>query len=209
MRVLLVDDHPVVREAIRFIWPTMDSTIEIVGEAETEREALVLVESLRPDLVVMDMLMPGSGGLVATRKIRLLGWKCKIVVYTTLNQPPFAKEALAAGADGFVLKTEGVEALRNAVERIMSGQTYVSEGVMQHLAYHPAPAADGLSTLSRREREIFEIVVKGSTNAEVSALLFISVKTVETHRSRINQKLGVHSTGQLIRFAALSGLISA
>jgi two-component system response regulator NreC len=209
MRVLLVDDHPIIREAIRFIWPVIDSTIEIVGEAETEREALALVESLRPDLVLMDVLMPGSSGLVATRRIRRLGIGCKIVVYTTLNQPPFAKEALAAGADGFVLKTEGVEALRRAVAQIMNGQTYVSEAVRRQLVDHPEPAAGGVSALSRREREVFEILIKGNTNADVSALLFISIKTVETHRSRINEKLGVHSTAQLIRFAALSGLISA
>jgi DNA-binding NarL/FixJ family response regulator len=198
---------------------TRSPPIHIVGEASTAREAVSLVESLRPDIVLMDVLLPGLSGLAATRDIRRARLTCRILIYTAVAEPAFALEALAAGADGYAVKTDGADELLLAINDVARGQRYVAASIKKAL---DGPAGEqsldggsrinlrsGLSNLSLREREIFDLVVRGYTNHRLATELFISVKTVETHRSRINRKLGVHSTGQLIRLAALTGLVSS
>ena len=219
MRLILVDDHPVLRDAIRGVLASRDPPVEVVGEASTAREAVTMVESLQPDIVIMDVLLPGQSGLAATRDVRRARATCRILVYTAVVEPGFALEALTAGADGYAVKTDGADELLLAINQVARGRPYVAPSIKQALdgaAGKQPPAGGngtsargGLATLSGREREIFDLVVKGYTNHRLATELFISVKTVETHRSRINKKLGVHSTAQLIRFAALSGLVSS
>jgi DNA-binding NarL/FixJ family response regulator len=207
VKLLLVDDHPMVLEAIRINLPLKDPSMQVVGEAATAREAISLAEQLRPEMVVMDLLLPGESGLAAMRDIRRRGLDCKMLVYTAVNEVSLAKEAFAAGAQGYVLKTSSVEQFFEAIAQVGRGQTYVPPGFADQVEDLPAPRAAGLEALSPREREIFDLIAAGKSSVEVASSLFISVKTVETHRSRINRKLGVHSTGELIRFAALSGTL--
>jgi DNA-binding NarL/FixJ family response regulator len=219
VRLVLVDDHPVLRDAIRGVLASRDPPMEVVGEASTARQAVTMVESLRPDIVIMDVLLPGQSGLAATRDVRRATPTCRILVYTALVVPGFALEALAAGADGYAVKTDGADELLLAINQVARGKPYVAPSIKQALdgaagkqsldGGNGTSSRGGLSTLSGREREIFDLVVRGYTNHQLATELFISVKTVETHRSRINKKLGVHSTAQLIRFAALSGLVSS
>jgi two-component system response regulator NreC len=133
---------------------------------------------------------------------------CRVLIYTALTDSRSAIEALAAGADGFALKTDGVEELLSAIRTVTQGQRYLSPAVELALRGEGAPVQGmQLSVLSAREREIFDLVITGYSNQKLAAELFISVKTVETHRGSINKKLAVHSTGQLVRFAALNGLL--
>jgi two-component system response regulator NreC len=206
--VVLVDDHPMMLLAMREVFASREPPLEVVGEATTAREAIAVCEKSQPDVVVMDLMLPGPNGISAMREIRRARKGCRIVVYTGLNEPSFAFHALAAGADGYVLKTDSPEHLLAAIDKVKAGGRYLSPAVEERLDAAGRERFSGLETLSTREREIFDLLVKGHSNVELAQYLFISVKTVETHRSRINKKLGVHSTAQLIRFAALNGLFA-
>jgi two-component system response regulator NreC len=205
LRVFLVDDHAIVREALRLLLPTKDPSLEVVGEASDGREALAAIPVLQPDLVVVDILLRGMSGIAAIRELRRLRYHGKIVVLSAVKVPTFVAEAFKSGAEGFAFKADGVEELLVAIRRVMNGRRYLSPSL------DDPEAAEGRGTfeeLSLREREIFNLVVSGYSNQRMADELFISVKTVETHRSRINRKLHVHSTAQLIRLAALNGLVA-
>jgi DNA-binding NarL/FixJ family response regulator len=208
VRILLVDDHPIVREAIRHLLPLLSSRIAIVGEASSAREAVAFLDSCQPDVVVLDFLLPGSGGTSAIRDLLRAKVSCQILIYSAVAEPSFAAEALSAGARGYACKRDPLEELSAAIELVGQGKPYLSPsiklalGVAGVLTPHMAVAS-----LSPREREIFDLVVECYTNDRIATALFISVKTVETHRTRINKKLGIHSTGELLRFAALHGLV--
>jgi DNA-binding NarL/FixJ family response regulator len=210
MNVLLVDDHPMLREALRAALQAMEGDLEVVGEAATAREAVALCESLRPDLVVMDILLPGSNGVAAMRDLRRLGVDCRIVVYTAVDAASLAKDALGVGATAYVLKTASADDFEKAIECVRRGGTYVTPSLARQLDEVPSAGdrAAGLASLSAREREVFDLVARGNSTATIATSLFISVKTVETHRSRINRKLGLHSTAEIIRFAARHGLLT-
>jgi len=209
MQLVLVDDHPVIRDALRGVFALRNPPIEVVGEAGSAREAISVVETAQPDLVLMDLLLPGSNGVFAIRDLRRVGPRTRILIYTALTEPAFAVDAIAAGAHGYVVKSDPVEELLSAIERVERGQMYLSPTIKRYMdGVRPGDTSAGLAALSKREREIFDLIVQGRTTVELASQLFISVKTVETHRSRINKKLGVHSTAQLIRFAALNGLVS-
>jgi two-component system response regulator NreC len=203
--IVLVDDHAILRHAIRGVLTGKYPDVHIVGEAATAREAVAIVQASKPDVVLMDIMLAGSSGIAATREIRRVRPESRVLVYTAMAEPGFAIDALSAGAAGYALKTQSIEDLLGAIQLVARGGRYLApsiERVMQeHGAGDPWPGA--LPTLSAREREIFDLVVAGYSNRRLSAELFISVKTVETHRSRINRKLGVHSTAQLVRYAAL------
>jgi DNA-binding NarL/FixJ family response regulator len=211
MQILLVEDHPVLREALRGLLVSRDPSIDVVAQVATAREAVAMVKTHRPDVVVMDLMLPGPNGVSATREIRRVAPKCRVLIFTAVTEPAFAADAFSAGAQGYALKTQGIEDLLQALGRVSRGERYVAPSLEHALLDErakPPPRAGILAALSAREREIFDLVVAGRTNRQVGADLFISVKTVETHRARINRKLGLHSTAQLIRLAALGGLVS-
>lgn len=207
MNVVLVDDHPVMREALRALLPVQNPSIEVVGEAANAREAVSVVELLAPEVVVLDLVMPGSNGVAAIRDLRGMS-QCRIVVYSALALPSVAIDAISAGADAYVVKCAPIEDLMIAME-VAPHERRSSSHSLEDGVGHARPDRSGLSSLSRREREIFDLIIHGNTNIKMADRLFISVKTVETHRTRINRKLGVHSTGELIRFAALNGLVTS
>jgi DNA-binding NarL/FixJ family response regulator len=209
MRLLIVDDHPILRQAVRDLLSRSDRALEIVGEASTVREALSVVSACKPDVVMMDMMLPGANGASATRDLRTAWADCRILIYTAVVLPAFAADAFAAGVDGYALKTDGMEELVAAINQVARGDRYVAPSLRGVLgASQRIGQGSRGALLSVREREVFQLIVSGYSNQRLAAELFISVKTVETHRARINKKLGVHSTGELIRFAALNGMLA-
>jgi two-component system response regulator NreC len=209
LQLVLVDDHPLLIQALRALLAEGRGDIEIVGEATTARDAVSLVDACNPDLVVMDIMLPGQSGLIATREIRRLRPLCKILILTAVAEPTVALEALSAGATGFALKSQDLGELRGAIDTILSGKRYVAPAMKLQLEGGGLDGSwDGLSGLSPREKEIFDLIVAGYSNKRLAKTLFISVRTVETHRARINRKLGVHSTAELLRFATRHALLS-
>jgi two-component system response regulator NreC len=214
VRILLVDDHAVFREAISSLLVHRDPSVTIVGEAATARDAVTAVLAAEPDVVLMDLMLSGTNGLTAIRELRRLGARCRILVLTAVVEPGFVVDALSAGAEGYALKEQSIEDILAAIARIGHGTSYVAPRMERLLGdaeirvAHDA-SEGSLGSLSLREREVFGLIVAGYTNQRIAAELFISVKTVETHRTRINRKLRVHSTVELLRLAALHGLVSA
>jgi two-component system response regulator NreC len=199
---------------LRALLTQRDPSLEVVGEASTARDGIRAVAELRPDLLLMDIMLGGTSGIAAVRELRRLDVDCRILILTAIVEPGFVVDALSAGADGFALKEQTVEEILQAIHRVARGAGYVAPRMEQLLGGSgrglPEPGLDGIvASLSVREREVFELVVAGYTNQRISSELFISVKTVETHRTRINKKLRVHSTVELLRLAALNGLVSA
>jgi DNA-binding NarL/FixJ family response regulator len=211
LQIAVVDDHPFLREALRSLLGERRPDISVVGEAATAREAVVLVQALRPDVIVMDILLPGQNGIAATREVLRISPACKVLIFTALAEPGFAIEALSAGAVGYALKSQSLDELIVAIDDISHGRRYLAPAVARALNENGDKQrwGDGFSALSRREKEVFDLVVAGCTNRQTAAQLFISVKTVETHRTRINRKLCIHSTAELIRFAAHHQMLSA
>ena len=210
MRIVLVDEHAIFREAVRRLLAHEDPTVEIVGEASTVREGLRIVECAQPDVVVLEILFPELNGLVAIRELRRLGTKSHILVLSALSMESFVIDAFAAGADGYTLKAQSVGASINALRTISSGGRYLPPHVA-HVNTSPARGRhEGgrcIDRLSHRERDIFDLAVAGHPTQKIAELCLISAKTVEVHRTHINRKLHTHSTGDLIRLAILNGLI--
>ncbi|HVU51739.1 MAG TPA: response regulator transcription factor [Polyangia bacterium] len=210
MNILLVDDHPILRVAVRDLLTHNRFDLTIVAETDNMRDALALVERHQPDLVVMDIVLPGQNGIVATREIRRARPQCQVLIYTALAEPPFVVDAMAAGAAGYALKSQPIEELIAAIDDVMRGRRYLAPAMADALAKDGAngPGERGLAALSPREKEVFDLVIAGYTNRRAAATLFISERTIETHRTRINRKLGAHSTAELIRFAARHNMLS-
>jgi DNA-binding NarL/FixJ family response regulator len=210
VRVVLVDDHPMAREAVREVLISRCPHARVVGETDTAQDAVALVEAQEADVVLLDIVLAGPNGNSALRQIRQVRPTCRVLVLTALKEPEFATDALGAGADGYAIKTQDIDELVFAICEVAAGRRYVAPSIQKTLdergdnGWHPDP----VSTLSPREREIFELVVAGYTNQRMSEELFISIKTVETHRSRINRKLGVHSTAQLVRYAVMHQIVA-
>ena len=214
MRILLVDDHAIFREALACLLTTKDPSLTIVGSAPSAREAIKAVGELGPDIVLMDIMLGGTSGIAALRELRRLDAGCRILILTAMVEPAFAVDALSAGADGYALKEQPIEELLLAIRQVARGAPYVAPRMEQSVGGRPHTIARTallgiIASLSAREREVFQLIVAGYTNQRISGELFISVKTVETHRTRINKKLRVHSTVELLRLAALHGLVAA
>jgi len=166
--------------------------------------------------VVLDLTLPDGDGVAATREIIRREPRARVLILTMQTNELFVSRALAAGASGFAIKSQGPQEILQAIRSVAAGERYVSPQFTEKLspgngrpASGNAASSDPLEPLSRREREVCDLVLRGLSNQGIADALCISIKTVETHRARINQKLGVHSTGQLIRLAALQGLISS
>ena len=214
IRVLLVDDQALVRAGFRALLDAQDD-IEVVAEAGDGDEAVRLARRLGPDVVLMDIRMPGTDGLAATRSIvgddRLS--KVRIVMLTTFELDEYVFEAIRSGASGFLVKdTEPVELLR-AVRAVASGDALLSPGVTRRLIgafasqTREPPASPALDSLTEREREVMGLVAEGLSNDEIAARLFVSPMTAKTHVSRAMTKLAARDRAQLVVFAYESGLV--
>lgn len=232
LRIVLVTGEPVFRSGFRVVL-TAATDLLLVAEAADARAGFRAVDAERPDLVVIDVSLPGMDGTSATREVKRRAPSAHVLLLAAWPRERDLLEGFAAGAEGFALKTEPVEALLTAMRTVGHGQRYISPDVagmnLERLlgtsnrggggavergssagppaAARPAPPVDVLGVLSPREREVLELVLKGWRNREIARELCVSIKTVDTHRTRINRKLGCRSAGDLIRFGAANGLL--
>jgi two-component system response regulator NreC len=212
IRVFLVDDHTVVRQGLRRILES-DDEIEIVGEAGDGRTAIDLVQRLRPHVVVMDVAMPELNGIEATRQITKRVEGVKVLVLSMHGDDVYVRQALKAGARGYLLKDSEDLDLIKAVKAIRGGGSFFSPPVSKvvlsgYLGDRPdVDGDDGVSRLTDREREVLQLIAEGKTNKEVAHALSVSVNTVETHRKHIMEKLDLHNTAELVRFAIRTKIV--
>jgi DNA-binding NarL/FixJ family response regulator len=214
MRVVLLDDHQTFRESLKIaLWH--EASIKVVGESASAREVVSLVEAERPDLVVADLMLEDTDGISMVRDLVRRGVTTPVMILTAHSNALFVRDAFEAGVQGYALKEQPLAEIVDAMRKAGAGERYLSP----RLGTVPTPRtraaqdgrdpAAGLDQLSRREREIFCLIIQGTSSRDIAESLCISLKTVETHRSHINRKLGVHSPAELIRLAALKGLLVA
>ncbi len=214
-RILLADDHAILRAGLRLLLNAQPD-LEVVGEADNGVKVLSLAETLRPDLILLDLTMPGLGGLDVMRALKQVLPESRVLILTMHDDESYLRQALALGAAGYVLKKAVDSELLNAIRAVERGETYVHSAVMDKLlgaddappgrAAHD-PAADPWEALSKREADVLRMVALGHTNAEIAERLAISVKTVETYRARGMEKLGFSTRAQLVRDALERGML--
>ena len=182
--------------------------MEVVGEASNGREAVQLAVSLQPDVIVMDVTMPELNGIEATRRVAQEVPKARVIALSMHKDAVYVREILRAGARGYLLKDSEETDLIAAVRAVARGEGFLSPGVSDAvLSDYRKHVTDPIDLLSTREREVLQMIAEGRTNKEIATLLNLSVYTVEAHRGRIMEKLNLHSTGELVRFAVRNGLI--
>jgi two-component system response regulator NreC len=203
--IVLADDHAVVRSALKML---LDAELgfEVVAEAGDAETATRYVLGHKPTVLVLDLNMPGRPSLEAIPDIRKASPGTEIVVLTMQNEPAFARKALQAGVRGYVLKEAADTELVQAVRSAANGQTYLQPSLGARLASEPDAPADDLTD---REREVLRLIALGHTNAEIAEQLYLSIRTVESHRAHIQQKLGLSGRSELVRYALERGLIEA
>jgi two-component system, NarL family, response regulator NreC len=207
IKILLADDHALVRHGFRMILAAQPD-MEIAGEAGNGREAIELAQKLKPDVVVMDVAMPELNGIEATRRIIELAPRARVLALSMHKDAVYVREILRAGARGYLLKDSADADLIAAVRAVAKGEGYLSPGVSDAvLSDYRRHVTDPLDLLTSREREVLQLIAEGKTNKEIATSLTLSVYTVEAHRGRLMEKLNLHSTGELVRFAVRSGLI--
>jgi two-component system response regulator NreC len=202
--IVLADDHAVVRSALKMLLDA-ESDFEVVAEAGDTESAARYVRGHHPTVLVLDLNMPGGSGLAAIPGIREESPDTQIVVLTMQSEPAFAREAMQAGALGYILKDAADSELVKAVRMAAEGQTYLQPQLGAKLAAEPESTGDELSD---RETEVLRLIALGHTNAEIAEQLYLSVRTVESHRANIQQKLGLSARSELVRHALERGLIS-
>jgi two-component system response regulator NreC len=211
--VALVDDHPVFRQGLRMLLAA-EPGLEVIGEAADARGASAIAASSKPSVLVIDLALPDGDGIAAAQEFLKHSPHTRVMALTMHTGEFFISRAFSAGVSGYAVKTQPPEEIVGAVHAVARGETYVPAR-FSHLVSRPSDprrvvdASTPFDDLSKREREIFDLILRGYTNEGMARALFISVKTIETHRSHINRKLRVHSTGELIRLAALHGLLPA
>ncbi|HSH76136.1 MAG TPA: response regulator transcription factor [Longimicrobiales bacterium] len=211
LRVVIADDHTVVRQGIRGVLEEVEG-LEVVGEAGDGEEALALVAEHEPDVVVLDVTMPGKTGLDVTRELRDADADVRILVLSMHDDPEYVLQAVRAGADGYVLKDVSPAELRGAVRAVHEGREYFTARVTQQISVglrqeiEEEQLRTRLAALTNREREVLLLVAEGLTNREIGDRLEISPRTVETHRERVMAKLRIRSVAGLTRFVVEHGL---
>jgi two-component system response regulator NreC len=205
-RVVIADDHAVVRSGLKALLDAQPG-FEVTAEARDVRTAMTLVRAQRPDVLVLDLNMPGDPSLPAIPEFREESPETAIVVLTMQNDPAFAREALRAGALGYVLKESANAELVEAVTAATEGRTYLQPQLGARLAAEPAKPGPADDDLSERETEVLKLIALGHTNTEIGEQLYLSVRTVESHRAHIQQKLGLSTRAELVRYALERGLL--
>lgn len=211
IRILLADDHTVLRAGLRALLDA-ESDLSVVGEAATGEEAVDRTAALKPDVVVMDLSMPGAGGLEATRRIAEMEQATRVLVLTVHAEEEYLLPVLEAGGSGFVMKTSADEDLVRAIRTVARDEVFLYPSAAKLLlhGYRTSEEEESpLDPLSEREREVLGLTAEGFSSSEIGKKLFISPKTVDTYRSRIMQKLKLHHRSELVRFALRNGLLKA
>lgn len=211
IKIFLADDHTIIRDGLRFILEA-NKDITVVGSASSGNEAVRQVQKLNPDLVLMDISMPGLNGIEATAQIRDISPSTRVIILSMHHTTEHIYRALKAGAQGYLLKESAGQEVVEAVRTVLKGHRYLSRRIEEtvineYVSQHQAVSqASPLEKLSSREREILQLVVDGKTSAQIADIIYISPKTVETYRSRMMQKIGVNDITGLVKFAIQHGL---
>ena len=212
IRVLLADDHTLLRAGLRALI-NAEPDIEVVGEAGDGQEAMGKAEELRPDVVVMDISMPGLDGLEATRRIHERGLEARVLILTVHAEEQYLLQALKAGASGYVVKSSADADLLEAIRAAHRGGVFLYPATVQRLLgeymreAEAGQAGDSYARLTEREREVLKLTAEGYTNREIAERLVLSPKTVDTYRERIMEKLGLSHRWELVQFALRKGLL--
>jgi two-component system response regulator NreC len=207
-RIVLADDHAVVRSGLRFVLEAEDG-FEVTAEAGTVEETLRKTRAIRPDVLVLDLNLGAESSLESIPQLRAEAPQTAIVVLTMQNEPAFARQALQAGAAAYVLKEAADDELVGAVHIAASGGTYLNPTLGARMAAEP-PAPDGPpDDLTEREVDVLRLIALGNTNQEIADQLYLSVRTVESHRAHIQRKLGRTTRAELVRYALDRGLVTS
>ena len=206
IRVVLADDHVLVRQGLKSLLER--EGFQVVGEASDGQEVLRHVQSLQPDIAVVDIRMPILNGLNAARELKRSCPKTKVILLTQHDEDQYVSEAIEAGVMGYVLKNQVASDLLQAMQQVSRNQVYLSPGVSRAVmeAYRSKSEQPG-DRLTLREKQVLQLIAEGKSTKDVASLLGISVKTAETHRTRLMQKLDIHETASLVRYAVRQGIV--
>jgi two-component system response regulator NreC len=210
IRILLADDHKIIREGLRALLVNQRD-IDVIGEAEDGRSTVKLSHELSPDIVIMDISMPDMNGIEAARQIISRDSRIKVIALSVHSDKRFVIEMLNAGASGYLLKDCAFEELANAIRTVMSNRSYLSPAITDIMLndYRHMLSKESLSVfslLTAREREVLQLIAEGKTTKDIAAALSVSVKTIETYRQQIMEKLDIHSIAELTKYAIKEGL---
>ncbi len=206
IRVVLADDHVLVRQGLKSLLER--EGFQIVAEASDGQEALRFVRSLQPDIAIMDITMPILNGLDAAREISLSSPKTKTILLTQHDEEQYLSEALESGVKGYVLKSQVANDLIHALRQVSRGEVYLSPGVSAALVEAYRSKADKpRNPLTTRERQVLQLIAEGKSTKDVASVLGISLKTAESHRTRLMQKLDIHETASLVLYAVRRGIV--
>jgi two-component system response regulator NreC len=209
IRVVLVDDHAVVRSGLRLLLDGQED-IEVIGDAGNAQDAIFRARALKPDVMLLDVVMPGESGIEVLPKLLKESSETKILVLSMQDDPSYVREAFAAGAKGYVLKEAADEEVVSAVREVAVGGSYVHPALGARMVAAEAAdrAAAEADPLSDREREVLRLLALGHTNQEIAEKLYISVRTAESHRAHIMQKLQLSTRAELVRYVLSNGLLT-
>ena len=208
IRVLLADDHPLVRSGIRSVLDRI-SRIQVVAEAGNGHEALRLIEEYQPDVVLMDIAMPGLNGLQATARITKEFPNVRVIILSMHLNDEYVSRALISGAAGYLVKTSSASQLEQAIEVVASGNTYLSlPADIADRVLRKSAEKNLLERLTPRQREVLSLIAEGCSAKTIALRLNISVKTVETHRAELMNRLDIHDIASLVRYAIKAGIVS-
>ncbi|HEY3859862.1 MAG TPA: response regulator transcription factor [Gammaproteobacteria bacterium] len=209
MRILIADDHTLVRAGLTSLIARLPE-MEVVAEAADGRQALRMVRDLQPDIVLMDIAMPGLNGLESAERIHGIHPKIKIVILSMHASEEYVAQALKAGASGYLLKDAATAELEMALKSVSMGQFYLSPAISRQVVDNFLRGGPtGLDLLTPRQREILQLIAEGKGTRDIAETLHLSVKTVETHRAQLMDRLDIHDVAGLIRYALKKGLITA
>lgn len=206
IRILIAEDQQLVRQGLAALLKAED--VEIIGEADDGESAVEMARTLKPEIVLMDLSMPVLDGVEATRKLKRLLPDIRVLILTVANCERRVAEALAAGADGYALKKAGHDELMAALTQVKAGKAYLGPGLDEQMVRDYLDGGDSVgASLTTREREVLRLIAQGLKNREIADTLRIAIKTVETHRTKIMQKLDLHNSAELAAYAIRRGLI--
>ena len=211
VRIIIADDHKIVREGLRALIEKQHD-MEVVGEAEDGRETVAMAQETLPDIILMDVSMPDMNGIEATRRIKDKFPQIRILALSMHSDRRFAIEMLKAGSSGYLLKDSAFEELAHAIRAVLSGHTYlchkIADVVIKDYMTITTKEPSAFSALTAREREVLQLIAEGKSTKDAATALKVSVKTVETHRLQMMEKLGIRSVAELTKYAIREGLTS-
>lgn len=215
MRVILADDHQLVRAGLRALLQSFDD-VEVLAECADGHEAMAQVAELKPDVLLLDITMPGLNGLDVAQRVPKLSPATQVMVLSMHAGPEYVAQALRAGVAGYLIKDSAVDELRVALDSLAAGRPYLSPAISQTVLHGylrtgkaPADAGAELDQLTARQREVLQMIAEGHSTRDIAVRLGLSVKTVESHRSQLMDRLDIHDVPGLVRFAIRVGLVSA